>query len=196
MRRSIIILFVFAFIFSGCAIFQKKYTPENIRSSTEATAIAERASSIGGSAERIAEDSEAGHAEIEDALAENEVDPDVGENQLARYSRISNEAELIDRLSGLNERSGERIIRVNMGSWHTSWWFKLIIGVIVVCVILFVLLAITAVAKQWGFIGYVRNVNEAMADGIADLLDKNDRIDNDFVPEELNRRIRQRKRRY
>lgn len=195
MRLFHIILFLSFLLFSSSCttFFRKKITNDNLLSSTEATGIRERASESRVRAKQIIIEANEGENRVKKDLAEKSMTLSAGEDHAARYNRIELNADQIANKSRLNERSSKKIVRINTGTWYTTVWFKLLIGFIVVFLLLILISYITYIAKSWGVLSYVKNINEGLADGMATMINVNKDIDNDSVHEEINRRIRKNK---
>ena len=195
MRRVTIFLLLLIFLFSsGCGtLFRKRITNDNLRSSTEARGIAERAASAQISAEQIEEEAELGRKSILRDLKSRSISERSAEENVSRYHRIEEDAAIIQELARLNEKGSEKIVQINLGTWYTTGWFKLLIVFFISFIFLFLISYITYLAKSWGVLSYVKTINEGIADGMADMINVNKDIDNDQVNDEINRRIRRKK---
>lgn len=191
--RIILFLSFLLFLNSCTTFFRKKITHDNLLSSTEAIGIKERASESRARAKQIIIEANEGENQIKKDLAEKSITLSAGENHVARYKRIELNANKIATKSRLNEKSSKKIVQINTGTWYTTIWFKFIIGFIVVFLLLILISYITYIAKSWGVLSYVKNINEGLADGMAAMINVNKNIDNDLVHEEINRRIRKNK---
>lgn len=194
---NILVLSMLLVAISGCkTLFDKKITSKDINNTREAAQIEERASAIRESAFNIrmeaGQGAEALRQDIEGGLfSEKDATP-----RVERWGRIDAEGKLIEELSTLNQKSGSKIVKISVGTWHTTIWFRAVIAFIILALITIAGLVVTYLAKQWGFIGYVRRANEAIQDSIAMSIDHNPNIDNYHVDEDTHRRIiRQRKER-
>jgi hypothetical protein len=189
---ALLLTLVFALTFTtGCStLFERKIRSSDVKNTKEASEIKQRASSINSSAEQIRTEVDEAEKEIKSDIVEGRISQKTATPKLQRWQRVDNEAELIEQLSKLNEKSGGKIVSFSMGTWHTTWWFKSIAGFLVFMFILIVSLVATYVAKQWGVISYVRTTNEALADGVAAILDKDPDIDNYSLDEDMHKRIR------
>lgn len=196
MRYLSICLLSVMLLCNGCGLFfQKRITNDNLRSSTEARGIAERAATSQISAERIETEAKAGKKSVLKDLRVGSMSEHSAEDNLARYIRIEEDANLIQELARLNEKSSEQIVRINLGTWYTTGWFKIISACVICFILLFLISYITYLMKSWGLLSYVKNINEGIADGVADMINVNKDIDNDDVNDEINRRIRKNKKR-
>jgi len=178
----------------GCTtFFGRRISSDDLRTATEASGSAQRSVSIQVGSNRIQKDALDGGKSILRDLGNGEITDRSARENISRYNRIQNEANLIERLAKLNEKSSEKIVKINVGEWYTTIWFKILIGCIILFIVLLLISYITFILRSWGILSYIRNINEGLADGMADMINVNKNIDNDSVNEEINKRIRKRK---
>jgi hypothetical protein len=193
MRKTLLFCFILLLFSNGC-IFRRKVTHDNLRSSTEAQGISSRSESISTSARTLELEAAQGRLEVGRDLRTGDISPSSASSNSSRYERMGREAKLIERLAELNRKSSGRIVDINTGTWYTTWTFKLIIGCIIGIVILFLISYITFILRSWGVLSYIRNMNEGIADGMADMINTNEKINNYDTHDEIHRRIKNRLR--